>query len=64
MKEWGIPFHVIENNWTQRQFDAMTKRLTERWDEERRAHNRSQKDGGARGRVRMKYKDAVQQGMF
>lgn len=59
MAEWGIPFHVIENEWTQRQFNAMCERLTERLE----AQNKAQ-SSGHRGSRTMKYKDAVKQGLF
>lgn len=30
MVEWGIPFHVVEGEWTDRQFALMLSRLTDR----------------------------------
>lgn len=59
MHEWGIPFHVIENEWTQRQFDAMCERLAERMKKQSRGHER-----GNSGVTRMRYKDAITQGLF
>lgn len=63
MAEWGIPFHVIENEWTQRQFNAMCDRLTERLESQQKAHG-SRGAQGRSGKWTMKYKDAIQQGLF
>lgn len=63
MAEWGIPFHVIENEWTQRQFNAMCDRLTERLESQQKAHG-SRGAQGRSGKRTMKYKDAIQQGLF
>lgn len=54
MAEWGIPFHVIENEWTDRQFWLMADRLVERMQERRRQERK------ARGK--QSYKDAVLSG--
>lgn len=35
MKVWHVPFHVIENEWTDEQFVAMLERLTERVEREK-----------------------------
>jgi hypothetical protein len=37
MAEWGIPFSVIEAEWTDRQFALMLARLADRKKSERKA---------------------------
>lgn len=44
MKVWGVPFHIIENEWTDDQFFMMVERLGDRVKNE----NRAQKSGGKR----------------
>jgi hypothetical protein len=60
MSEWGIPFHAIEDNWTQSQFNLMCARLTERVEQQRRAMERGRKPGVQT----MRYADAIKQGLF
>ena len=60
MSEWGIPFNVIEDNWTQSQFNIMCARLTERVEQQRRAMERGRKPGVQT----MRYADAIKQGLF
>lgn len=47
MSEWGIPFHVIENEWTDRQFALMLARLTERKKRQAEAQGKG-KGGGSK----------------
>lgn len=47
MAEWGIPFHVIENEWTDRQFALMLARLAERKKRQAEAQNKGKKSGKA-----------------
>ena len=45
MRQWGIPFHVIENEWTERQYRLFIERMNDRLKAE---HKASQpKRGGA-----------------
>lgn len=43
MKIWGVPFHVIESEWTDDQFYAMFDRLGERIEAEEKAQKRANK---------------------
>lgn len=47
MAEWGIPFNVIENEWTDRQFALMLARLTERKKRQVEAQSKGKKSGKA-----------------
>jgi hypothetical protein len=40
MEKWGVPFHTIENEWTDDQYFLMVEKLSERIERE----NESQKD--------------------
>ena len=37
MRQWGIPFHVIENEWTERQFRLFVERMNDRLKAEHKA---------------------------
>jgi len=37
MEMWSIPFHTIENEWTDDQFFSMFERAMERFDEQEKA---------------------------
>lgn len=51
MTEWGIPFHVIENEWTDRQFALMLSRLMDRKRAEAKAAREARdKQSQSRGR--------------
>lgn len=41
MKEWGIPFHVIENEWTDWQYFMFLDRMNERLEEQAKAMERN-----------------------
>lgn len=63
--EWGIPFHVIENEWTDRQFAMMSQRLAERYKKRGREASIAQARGGGAGgtthTTTMKYTDWAKQ---
>lgn len=49
MAEWHVPFHVIENEWTERQFRMMIARHNERRQrEEREARVAARRSRGSR----------------
>jgi len=37
MRQWGIPFHVIENEWTERQYRLFVERMNDRLKAEHKA---------------------------
>ena len=49
MKVWSVPFHVIENEWTDDQFMEMLDRLSERIErEQKEVDNNNRKTNSAR----------------
>ena len=53
MREWRVPFHVIENEWTDWQYFSMLDRLNERKQAEEKAMKKAQaKSKAKRGRRR------------
>lgn len=41
MKEWGVPFHTIEREWTDPQFFLMLEKRSERIERENKAHKKA-----------------------
>lgn len=37
MRQWGIPFHTIENEWTERQYRLFVERMNDRLRAEHKA---------------------------